>query len=413
MSSSWRAKSAVIFFTVLIDLIGFGIVLPILPYYAQRFGAHGLGYGALVMIFSAMQFVATTILGRLSDRIGRRPIILATTLINAAGYVLFAFAGSFEILFVARLISGFAGGNISAAQAYMADVTSPAERSRGMGMLGAAFGLGFSFGPLVGGLAQHFGGPLAPGLLAAVLSLANFVSAYFILPESLSVEHRTRRPLFDFAHIGEVFSRPRLRPLLIVWIVAPFAFAGYTVILPFQAQAAFGWNETHLMIFFVEVGLTAALVQGIVFGKLARRWGEGQLLVAGLIGMTLGIGLVPLMPSGLTLYLWTLVLAASNSLFAPAATGLVSIYASPAEQGAVLGAAQAMAALGRMAGPLALGLAYDRVGGPATLVAAGVFMLVGALVAMQLEPLSPGLTTSVAGSSGSPPVGDTGHSGTA
>ena len=405
MNSSSRSKSAVIFLTVLIDLIGFGIVLPILPYYAQRFGAHGLGFGALVMIFSAMQFVATTLLGRLSDRVGRRPIILATTLINAAGYVLFAFAGAYPILFLARLISGFAGGNISAAQAYIADVTSPAERSRGMGMLGAAFGLGFSFGPMLGGGAQLLWGPTAPGLLAAALSLINFVSAYFLLPESLDVAHRTRRPLFDMAHIGEVFSRPRLRPLLIVWALAPFAFAGYTVILPFQAQAAFGWTEAQLTIFFIEVGLTAAIVQGIVFGKLTRRWGERVLLIAGLIGRTFGIALVPFMPSGFALYAWTIVLAAANSLFAPAATGLVSVYASPTEQGTVLGSAQAMAALGRMSGPLVLGFAYDRVGGTASFLAAGVIMVVGALVAFGLEPLAPALAT--------PPTGEPGHSETA
>src|SRR3989441_10047955 len=120
-----RSRVAVIFFTVLIDLTGFGIVIPILPYYAQRFGAHGIGYGALVFVFSAMQFLATALLGRVSDRVGRRPILLATMLINAAGYVLFAFAPSYWVLFVARVISGFASGNISAAQAYVADITSP------------------------------------------------------------------------------------------------------------------------------------------------------------------------------------------------------------------------------------------------------------------------------------------------
>jgi multidrug resistance protein len=383
-----RARSAVIFLTVLIDLIGFGIVLPILPYFAQRFGADGLGFGALVMIFSAMQFVATTFLGRLSDRVGRRPIILATTIFNALGYVMFAFAGSYPILFLARVISGFAGGNISAAQAYIADITSPAERSRGMGMLGAAFGLGFTLGPLLGGFAREMGGPLAPGLVAAALSLLNFVSAYLILPESLAPELRARRRLFDLAHFGHALRNARLRPLMLVWLFAPFAFAGYTVALPLHAAAAFNWTETELKWFFGEVGFTAALVQGVLFGRLARRWGERTLLVAGLFGMTLGIGAVPLLQSGLALYLWTLVLAASNSLFAPAATGLVSVYAGPTEQGAVLGTAQAMAALGRTAGPLALGLSYDRIGGGATFVGAAAVMVAGALIALRLDPVS-------------------------
>src|SRR5438128_1099129 len=164
-----RSRLGVIFLTVLIDLIGFGIIMPILPLYAQRFGAQGIGYGALVFIFSAMQFVATALLGRLSDRIGRRPILLTTMVFNAAGYVLFALAPSYALLFVARVISGFASGNISAAQAYVADITSPAERARGMGTIGAAFGIGFVLGPMIGGLADHYLGHLAPGLIAAGL----------------------------------------------------------------------------------------------------------------------------------------------------------------------------------------------------------------------------------------------------
>src|SRR5438034_1185322 len=220
-----RSRIGVIFFTVLIDLIGFGIVLPILPFYAQRFGAAGLGYGGVIGVFSLMQFVSTALLGKLSDRIGRRPVLLTTMLVNAVGYTLFAFAGSYWVLFLSRVVSGFAGGNISAAQAYMADITTPAERSRGMGVVGAAFGIGFSIGPAIGGFAAHFG-TAAPGLVAVALSLANFVSAYFILPESLKPELRVKRRLFDLAHIGEAISRPRLRPLMIGWALVPLAFAG-------------------------------------------------------------------------------------------------------------------------------------------------------------------------------------------
>lgn len=384
MSSS-RARLGVIFFTVLIDLIGFGIVMPILPYYAQRFGAQGIGFGAMVAVFSGMQFVATALLGKLSDRIGRRPILLTTMIINIGGYVLFAFAGSYWALFAARVISGFAGGNISAAQAYIADITPAAERSRGMGMLGAAFGLGFTLGPGLGGFADHYFGHAAPGLVAAGLSLINFVSAYFILPESLGPELRTHRGLWDFGHIGEALRRPRLRPLLIVWALAPFAFAGYTVILPFLARDRFGWGSAQLGIFFMVVGLTAAFVQGFLFGKLHRRVGDRPLLITGMFGMAAGIGLVPLLPSAAALYSWTFVLAFSNSLFAPAATGLVSVYAGPEEQGTILGTAQAIAALGRTTGPLFYGTAYDTAGKLTAFVAAGAVMLLAGVVSMQLE----------------------------
>src|SRR3989475_5840860 len=221
-----RSRLSVIFFTVFIDLVGFGIVLPILPYYAQHFGARGLLFGMLVGAYSGMQFLATAVLGRLSDRVGRRPILLTTMVINAAGDVLFALAGSYLVLFVARLVSGFAGGNISAAQAYVADITTPAERSKGMGIVGAAFGLGFIVGPALGGLAAHYGGHLAPGLVAAGLSLLNFCSAYAILPGSLKQQHRVTRERFDFGHPAAAPPHPPGGPLVIALGPVPPPFSG-------------------------------------------------------------------------------------------------------------------------------------------------------------------------------------------
>jgi len=383
-----RSRIGVIFFTVLIDLIGFGIILPILPYYAQRFGAAGLGYGAIIGVFSLMQFVATALLGKLSDRVGRRPIILTTTLINAVGYTLFAFAGSYWVLFLSRVVSGFAGGNISAAQAYIADITSPAERSRGMGIIGAAFGIGFSLGPAIGGFAAHYFGPTAPGLVAVGLSLANFVSAYFILPESLGHEHRVKRPLFDLRHLGDAIARPRLRPLMVVWALVPFAFAGYTVALPLHAAAALGWKERELAILFTIIGVTAASVQGYLFGKIVRRTGERTLVMAGTFGMALAIAVVPFLRTSGELYAWTFVLAFANSIFAPAATGLVSVYADPKEQGTVLGAAQAIGALGRTAGPPAVGTVYDAVNGTTAFLMAGGVMVLAGLASLRLAPVS-------------------------
>src|SRR5947199_4110647 len=376
-----RSRVAVIFFTVLIDLIGFGIIIPILPYYAQRLGADGLGLGALLGVFSAMQFVATAFLGRTSDRVGRRPILLTTMLVNALGYLLFAAAHSYPVLFLARVVSGLAGGNISAAQAYMADITTPAERSRGMGIIGAAFGLGFIIGPALGGLSAHYLGPAAPGLVAAVLSLANFVSAYLVLPESLEAEHRTERELWDFSHIGDAIQHPRLSPLMLAWLLAPFAFSGYTVALPLWAGVTFGWREQELGWFFTVIGATAAVVQGYAFGKLARRFGDRALLVAGGFGMALAIAVIPAVHSSPALYGWTAVLAFSNSIFGPAATGLVSVFADPSEHGTVLGAAQALAALGRLLGPLVMGQVYD-VSRPAAFLAAGAMMELGGVACL-------------------------------
>ncbi len=245
-----------------------------------------------------------------------------------------------------------------------------------MGIIGAAFGLGFIIGPALGGLSAHYLGPAAPGLVAAVLSLANFVSAYIVLPESLEAEHRSERALWDFSHIGDALRNPRLAPLMIAWALAPFAFSGYTVAIPLWANVTFGWREQQLGWFFTVIGVTAAIVQGYGFGKLAHRFGDRRLLIVGGFGMAATIALVPALHSSAALYAWTAALAFSNSIFGPAATGLVSVFADPTEQGTVLGAAQALAALGRLLGPLVMGEVYD-VSRPAAFLVAGAVMALG------------------------------------
>jgi MFS family permease len=367
----------VIWLTVFVDLLGFGIILPILPGYAQRFGAHGIGYGTLISAFSLMQFLSTALLGRLSDRIGRRPILLTTMVLNAGGYVLFAYAPTYGLLLLARLVSGFAGGNISAAQAYVADITTGEERSKGMALIGMAFGLGFTAGPAIGHFAVQLGGEVAPGLVAAALSLINFVSASFILPESLREEHRIAREVWPFRHMAEALAHPELRPLMLVWAIAPFAFAGYTVALPLWAGVRLGWKTAQLGTFFIIVGLVAASVQGGLFRILTRTFGDRKLLIAGMLGMAIAIGVVPFLGTSRAVYGWTVVLAFSNSIMAPAATGLVSTFAAANEQGTVLGVAQSLGALGRASGPYAIGGVYDWVSSTAAFLVAAIAMLVG------------------------------------
>lgn len=384
MTPTPRFRFAILFFTVLIDLIGFGILIPILPYYAQRLGAGGLGIGVLFGIYSGMQFFSTAVLGRLSDRIGRRPILLTTIVMNVAGCLLFAAAHSYAVLFVARVFSGFGGGNISAAQAYVADITTPAERSRGMGIIGAAFGIGFVLGPAIGGFAAHLYGPTAPALVAAGLSFVNLVSAYFVLPESLHTDLRTTRPLFDLSHLPRALRHETLAPLMLAWFLAAFAFAGYTVALPLWTGTKFGWRERELGWFFTLIGATAAIVQGGLFGRIAKHTGDRRLVIAGAFGMALAIAVVPALRTVPVLYAFTFVLAFSNSIFVPAATGLVSILADPTEQGTVLGAAQALSALGRLSGPIVLGQLFDMVSPAAAFVAAGLVMVVAATATIKL-----------------------------
>jgi len=371
-----RGSLGVVFLTILIDLVGFGIIIPILPFVARDFGAGGLGLGVLMGAFSGMQFVATTVLGRISDRVGRRPVLLATMLINAAGYLLFAAARTYPLLLLARLVSGFASGNISVAQAYVADISSPAERSKKLGILGAAFGIGFVVGPALGGFAGHYGGRAAPALVAAGLSLLNLVIGWRILPESLHRERRSARALLDVTRTREALQSPRLRPLLLVWIFAAVSFTGYTAILPLHTARVWSWGARELAGLFTVIGLVAAIVQGWAFGRLAKRWGDRRLLIAGTFGMVLAIGVIPYLARVPALYAWTVVLAFGNSLFSPAAMGMVSVLAGPEEQGTMLGVAQSLAALGRMTGPEVIGAAYDAAGATVGFLAAAALMAV-------------------------------------
>ncbi|MBE0594222.1 MAG: MFS transporter [Gemmatimonadales bacterium] len=379
-----RSRLGVIFLTVFIDLVGFGLIVPILPFYAQSMGVAGLGFGALIGAFSLAQFLATVVLGRLSDRVGRRPVILASILLGAVGYTAFAFARVYWLLLGARLVAGFAAGNLSVAQAYIADVTSPADRSRGMGLVGAAFGLGFIVGPALGGVAGHYGGPEAVGLLAAGLCLVNFTSAYFILGESLKVEHRVTRRLLDTEHIRAGLRQPRIRPAFLVFALVPLAFSGYMVALPLYAGATFGWAERELGLYFTVIGAVAAFVQGYFFGKLSRHVSDRRLAMAGVFGMALAIAALPLVRHGTTLYTWGFVLAFANSIGAPALTGIISSLAGTTEQGAMLGAAQSLSALGRFSGPFLFGEIYDRIGHAQAFFAAAAFMGVAWLFATRI-----------------------------
>ncbi len=378
-----RSRLGVLFLTILLDLVGFGLVIPVLPYYAQSFGVGGVGFGALIGTYSLMQFLATLVLGRLSDRLGRRPILLVTISCSLAGYLVFALAGSYWALLVGRTISGFSAGNISVAQAYVADITTAKERSRGMGLIGAAFGLGFTVGPALGGLVGHYGGPRAVGLTAAGLAATNLLSAYFILRESLEARHRVARPLLDLAHLASALRDRALGPVFLAFGLIPLAFSGYMVALPLDAKARFGWGERELGLLFTIIGLVGTAVQGYLFGQLARRFGDRRLAVLGTLGMAVPIGMVPFVAHAKTLYLWVALLGFANSLVSPAISGLISKLVSATEQGTMLGAAQSFSALGRFTGPFVFGELYDRVHPAVVFVGAGAVLVVAWAMALR------------------------------
>jgi DHA1 family tetracycline resistance protein-like MFS transporter len=273
----------VILLTVFLDLVGFGIVVPLVPLFSRHYGASGFVIGAIIASFSAMQFIFSPIWGKLSDRHGRRPILLISTAGAAMSYVLFAIASGFEnhavalwALLVSRLFAGACGGNIAVAQAYIADITPPEHRSKRMGLIGMAFGLGFIFGPAISGVALKFGGVTAPGWTAAALCALNFILAFIILAESLKPHfiQAAKRP--RFAQWGHTLAQPKIGLLILIFFLATFAFSCFESTLPLLVSDNFQLGITvdaavpaaTVVSLFVFCGLIGAFIQGGAIGRL-------------------------------------------------------------------------------------------------------------------------------------------------
>ena len=353
----------IIFVTVFIDLIGFGMVIPILPFYANTppFSATPLEIGFLVASYSLMQFFFSPLLGRLSDRYGRRPVLFISLLGSAIGYFVIGFANTLFLVFLGRIIGGITGGNISTAQAYIADVTSKENRAKGMGLFGAAFGLGFIFGPALAGILSKYGVHV-PFFFAAALSFANAVALYFILPESLKANARRVLPerknrLLD---LFDSLKNKEFREINIVYFLLVTAFSIMTYAFVLYTTFRFGYTAEQNGYLFAFVGLIAILGQGFLFGRLVKRYGESSLIVAGCLLMVASLFAVPLVGpqyGGLIgLLIGTAVLSFGNSLASPGLTSLASKTADEHDQGRAMGILQSGASLARVIGPVIGGL---------------------------------------------------------
>lgn len=366
----------VVFVTVLMDLIGFGLIIPISPFFAESLGASPASITVLGAGYSLMQFLFAPFWGRLSDRFGRRPVILTSIAIAALGYVCFAFSETYWMLFGARLLSGFGTANFGAAQAVIADSTPPERRARGMGILGAAFGLGFILGPAVGGFLGQWG-LRVPILTAAALSAVNWCMAFFLLPETRPLEKRTTVSLSrsPWKQIREVGQDPNMRRLLWVFIVYSAAFSMMEQVLGLFIERVWvgsipghpgesGGRASLLTAWaMIVVGVTATVVQGGLIGRLVKRFGEKRLMVSGCALVGVSLMLVPLagLSSSYTLFLGVMVLlAAGSGISTPSISSLLSRATRSTEQGHVLGVGQSLSALGRVLGPSMAGLLFER-----------------------------------------------------
>ncbi len=339
----------IIFLTVFIDLLGFGIIIPLLPFYAESFGANGLIVGLLGSVFSLMQFAFAPVWGRWSDHIGRRPIILLGLLGSCASYTALALASSLTRIFIARIVGGIAGANIATAQAYIADVTTPENRARGMGLAGAAFGLGFVFGPAIGGTLMHFG-PSAPMWCAAALCFANFVAAWFLLPESRQGQRIATR-LSRIAAFRRALVRPQLLVPLALYFIVTAAFSSFEATFALFSERRFGFTAATIGYVFAFIGAVLALVQGVLVGRVVTRVGERRLIPIALATMGLAIAAVPFSLGVPTLMVALGALALGMGFNSPSLSSMVSRLSDPGDQGGVLGLAQSLASLGRVVGP--------------------------------------------------------------
>ena len=377
----------IIFVTVFIDLLGFGIIIPLLPFYAESFGASALTVGLLGTSYSLMQFLFSPLWGRWSDRIGRRPIILIGLIGSCLSYSVLALSTSLALIFAARILGGIAGANIPTAQAYIADVTTPENRAKGMGLVGAAFGLGFIFGPAIGGTLSHFGTSV-PMWCAAALCLGNFTAAWFLLPES---RHATDAP--HGPGRLEAFRRAMLRPklplLLALYFVVTAAFASFEATFALYSERRFGFTAATIGYVFAFVGAVLALVQGVIVGRVVKRLGEARLIPIAIAGIATGIGLVAVAGSVPMLLMACGVMALGMGFNNPSLSSMVSRLSDPNDQGGILGLASSLASLGRVVGPAWGGYLYDEFGMTVPYVSASAVLFMAmavSAVSLSREP---------------------------
>ncbi len=365
---AWRGSPLLfIFVTVFMDMVGYGIVVPLLPFYAGEYASGAVLIGVLGALYAAMQFVGGPFLGGLSDRVGRRPVLLLCLFGASLAYLLLGLASTLPTLVAAVVLAGGAGGTQATAQAYIADSTPPERRARGMGLIGAAFGLGLIAGPALGGLLSlrslH-----APAFAASALALCNLAFGFFVLPESLSPKLRSPTPLLRLDPVSQlrgVLGMGPIRSLLVVVFLLNLSFAGLLVNFPLFSNARFGWGATANAFFFAFVGVCAVFTQGVLIGRLQPRLGDERLLLVGLSLMALDLGLVAFVPLGFLLYPVVGVLAMGAGLAIPALTALISRRVSGREQGRLMGGLQAILSLTLIVGPVIAGLAFDHLGVPA------------------------------------------------
>lgn len=368
--TSNKSQLATIFFTVFLYLVGFGVVIPIIPILSRNFGASALETGLLLSVYSLMQFLFSPFWGRLSDRLGRRPILLFCLVGEGLSYLLFAWARSLEWLFVARLLAGFFGASLSTASAYISDITPKHERSKGMALIGAAFGLGFVFGPALGGAlavwghhisaAPHFDTSFS-ALWVAGLCFANFLFGLKYLTESLTSKNASAEKKKRLSVMWHYLRLKTVSPLLVIFLLSSLAMSAMEATLILFMGERFQWDVKQVSFGFAYIGVIIIFTQGYLVRKLLPKWGEKKVLRLGLILFTLGLAGIGIGENLTVMAITMTLLSLGNGLSNPSILGSVSLLTDPNEQGAAMGVTQSMASLGRIIGPALGGAIYGSI----------------------------------------------------
>jgi multidrug resistance protein len=377
-----KSKSAltIIFITVFIDLMGFGILIPILPTFASKqLQISDFGIGVIVASFSFMQFVFNPVFGRISDKIGRKPIIVISLLITSLAYLWFSFADSFIILLLSRMLAGFGGSNISVAQAYIADVTDETNRAKGMGLIGAAFGLGFVFGPMLGGMLSQYGYDVV-GYASALFSFIAFLFATFRLKESLKDEDKSQNEtsysIFTKDAIIEVVKNHRLRFVILIYFIIVFSMANIYGTFALLAYKVYNFSDIQIGYLYGIIGVVGAVIQGGFIKRLSETFNDEHLVLAGIFFMMIGLTGLPYGGTFLGIALIGTFLAIGSAILQPTILSMVSKDANSGNQGSILGLNQSTASIARVLGPLWGGFAFEFLGYQFPFLTGGLFTFV-------------------------------------
>lgn len=380
---SKTSNVAIIFIVVLIDLIGFGIIIPILPRYSEtHFGANELQIGILIASFSFFQFLFSPVLGRISDRIGRKPVISFALIISAISYLIFAFAPNYWIALLSRSIAGIGGGSISAAQAYIADVTEKSERTKGMGLIGTAFGLGFVLGPFIGGMLSSYG-YIVPNIAASAFSLIAFILTQFFLKESLqtktgfqlSSEDLTRS--LNIARYRYIFSDNFVGRFSLIFFIITFSIANTYGVIPIFAYRKLHFTDREIGYVYAVIGIIGVIFQGYLIGKLTKIFGERSLLLTGTFFLSIGLAFIPIsILNPIIIWMFIILISIGLAFINPTILSLISKLTPPDTQGEILGVNQSMGSLGRVLGPVWGGFAFNVFGYQFPFWTASVFTLI-------------------------------------